>query len=41
MADDLTDQGIDELMLHRTGQCGIDWCVYCLEEWETDRIGEK
>lgn len=40
-ADYLIEQGLDALMLHRTGQCGIDWCEYCLEEWEEDHKGEK
>lgn len=41
MADALIEQGLEELNLHKTGQCGIDWCRYCLEEWEEDRVGEK
>ena len=39
-ADDLFEQGLDNLIAHRARECD-DWCRYCLEEWEEDRKGEK
>ena len=41
MADEMIDQGFDELIAHRAGKCLSDWCVYCVEEWEDDHRGEK
>lgn len=40
-ADYLIEQGLEALIAHRTGQCKIDWCEYCLEEWEEAHKGEK
>ena len=41
MADDLIEQGMDQLSRHIARECDTDWCEYCLEEWEYDRQGEK
>ncbi len=38
-ADHLTEQGMDELMLHQRGECDSrDPCQYCAEEDESTRI---
>ncbi len=35
-ADYLIEQGLDELIRHNASQCDMEWCQYCLEEWEED-----
>ena len=40
MADQLTEQGIAELIRHQARECD-NWCQYCVEDWEDDQRGEK